>query len=160
MGTDWTIFINGGLLIAAGISGYTSWQSAAAAKRAENRATEIHNSEKLLSQRQMIVPLWTYITSIEEIDPEKIIEPNVIKTINALELIALCCEGQMIDKEVIKATFTEIYIRQYEAIQSLPHMPGIKKDGKAVLRENRAAYRFYQELKKEDTELGKLNPKV
>lgn len=130
--------------------------AAASAEAANETAKQIHASEKLLSQRQMIVPLWTYITSIEEIDRESIIEPTVLKTMNALELIALCCEGGMIDQAVIKATFSEIYIRQYEAIDSLPTMPGMKKDGKQLLRENRAARRFYEELKKEDTEHGRL----
>lgn len=144
---------------AAESSAKASDRSAAAAERASDTSREIHESDKLLSQRQLLVPLWTYITSMDEIDPKNLNEPNVVKTINALELIALCCEAGMVDEAVIKATFTDVYIRQYEVISGLSELKSLKKDGKAILRENRVAARFYEKLKKEDVDRGKITNK-
>ena len=79
-------------------------------------AKTILESEKLLSQRQLLVPLWTYITSMDETNPEEVIEPNVHKSINALELIALRCEGGMIDKEVFWILLMRIFHFSHEVI--------------------------------------------
>lgn len=66
----------------------------------------IHQSQQLLSQRQLLLPLWDYMSSLKNIDPAQPIEPDVLKVVNSLELVSLCCEDGMVDAAVIKRTFT------------------------------------------------------
>jgi len=127
------------------------------AKRAVQTAQEIHQEQLLLSQRQLLVNLWECITSMDPVKPEDLVQPDVRKAVNALELIALCCEGGMIDESVIKRTFSHIYMRQYEAISRCPAMDYFGgKDGNAVLAENGATQAFYEKLKREHMDRGKL----
>ena len=66
----------------------------------------IHQSQQLLSQRQLLLPLWDYMSSLKNIDPAQPIEPDVLKVVNSLELVSLCCEDGMVDAAVIKRAFT------------------------------------------------------
>lgn len=107
----------------------------------------VFKGQKRLSQRQLIVPLWEYISSLSEIDPQKPITPDIIKTINTLELIAITCEGGMIDKDVIKRTFSQQFIRQFDKINACKIIPGfVSKTGNDLLNENPATLAFYKEL--------------
>lgn len=106
----------------------------------------VHQEQQKLSQRQLIIPLWEYMVALHEIDSSNPVESDVIKNINALELIALCCEGGMIDEKVILSTFSEQYILHFEAIKNTPKMSGRKKSGAELIKENKAAERFYNKL--------------
>ena len=120
-------------------------------------AREIHDSQKLLSQRQLLIPLWKYMTSLNDIGPSpKIIEPDVLKTVNTLELVALCCEGEMVDKAVIKRTFKDVYMKLFEQVRSLPFMSGLARSGPDLLNQNPASKRFYKELEEEHMTMGQL----
>ena len=109
-----------------------------------------------MSQRQLLLPLWSYITNLNDIDPTKPIEADVLKTVNTLELVALCCEGGMIDAAVIKRTFKDVYLRLYDQIQALPILPGLKRSGPELLNQNPAAKAFYKELEEEHMRAGQL----
>lgn len=62
-------------------------------------AYKVHQNQKLLSQRQLLLPLWDYMATLSKIDSNKPITPDVIKVVNTLELVAICCEGGMIDEK-------------------------------------------------------------
>jgi hypothetical protein len=110
----------------------------------------IYKGQKLLSQRQLIVPLWEYISSLSEIDPKIPVTPDIIKAINTLELIAITCEGKMIDKIVIKRTFSKQYIKHFDNIKACHTIPGLEpKTGNDLLKENPATLLFYDELMSE-----------
>ena len=64
-------------------------------------AYKVHQNQKLLSQRQLLLPLWDYMATLSKIDSNTPVTPDVIKVVNTLELVALCCEGGMIDEKVI-----------------------------------------------------------
>lgn len=131
------------LAIMAVVSAIFAWKAAHDAKQ--------------LSRRQLLIPLWQYMTSMEVVKPSDLVEPDVKNAINALELVALCCEGGMIDEGVIKRTFKHIFISQYQAIESCPAMTFFGgKDGKGILLENPATQRFYKKLINEHLEDGAL----
>jgi hypothetical protein len=147
---DWGTIVSG---IAAILALAVSWiiyrgQSAL--------TTQINNSQQLLSQRQILIPLWDYISNLYDIDPSNIVTPDVIKAANTLELIALCCEGNMVDKTVITRTFSEQYIKHYESIKACGLLPGLNKTGNNILNENRAAMLFYDELISAHKNHGKI----
>ena len=112
-------------------------------------AYKVHLNQKLLAQRQLLLPLWEHMSNLSNIDAQNPITPDIIKVTNTLELVALCCEGGMIDEQIIKRTFKDEFVRHYESIEKCTKIPGLNYDGKAILRQNRAASEFYRSLEKE-----------
>ena len=110
----------------------------------------------MLSQRQLLVPLWEHMTSVKEVDPANPSIADVLNGIHSLELEAVCCEGGMVDEGVIKRTFRDVFIKTYDQVASCPEMPSLRRDGKALLRENPAAMRFYEVLMSEHRDRDKL----
>ena len=109
-------------------------------------AYKVHKNQKLLAQRQLILPLWEHMASLNQITPKQPITPDIIKVINTLELVALCCEGGMVDDKIIKRTFSNQFIAHYESIEECLTVPGFNTSGKGLLKDNRAATEFYNAL--------------
>lgn len=110
----------------------------------------VFKMQRQMTQRQLIVPLWQYISTLNEIDSSNPITPDVVKAVNTLELIAITCEGGMIDKNVIKRTFSDQYVKHYDKIKDCATLPGLEsKNGNDLLKENPAAMTFYDELIKD-----------
>jgi hypothetical protein len=119
---------------------------------------KIHENQTRLSQRQLLLPLWEYISTLNNIDPQKPIGPEILKVVNTLELVALTCEGGMVDTQVIKRTFSEWYLKLYDQVAAVPQVPGRNVSGMALLMENPSAMAFYDELKREHMNRGRLTP--
>ncbi|MCG3767882.1 DUF4760 domain-containing protein [Vibrio cincinnatiensis] len=113
-------------------------------------AYKVHQNQKLLSQRQLLLPLWDHMATLSEIAHKKPITSDVIKVVNTLELVALCCEGGMIDEQVIRRTFKEQFMQHFESIERCNELPGLSCDGRGLLRENKAASQFYAKLNNEN----------
>lgn len=109
-------------------------------------AVSVWKGQKLLSQRQFLLPLWDKMSTLNDIDPASPVEVDVVKAVNTLEIVALCCEGGMVDEAVVKRTFREGFLRLFTAIEACPPLPGVKKTGRQLLQENKAAMRFGQSL--------------
>jgi hypothetical protein len=107
---------------------------------------KVHKNQKLLAQRQLLLPLWEYMSKLREINPAEPIAPDVINLVNTLELVALCCEGGLIDEKIILRTFRESFIKHYTEIDRCNTINGLNKTGKQLLMENRAASKFYSRL--------------
>lgn len=112
-------------------------------------AYKVHNNQKLLSQRQLLLPLWDHMATLSKIDANNPITPDIIKAVNTLELVALCCEGGMIDENVIRRTFREQFMMHYEDVRKCRNIPGLPYDGEELLKQNRAATQFYISLDQE-----------
>jgi hypothetical protein len=110
---------------------------------------KIHENQHLLSQRQLLIPLWGYLDNLKQINPTAPIEPDVLKVVNTLELVALCCEGGMVDTAVIKRTFRDVFMQLYDQVEAVPTMKGLNLSGVELLKQNRAAMKFYGDLKQE-----------
>ncbi len=107
---------------------------------------KVHKSQKLLAQRQLLLPLWEYMSKLREINPADPIAPDVISLVNTLELVALCCEGGLIDEQIILRTFREPFIKHYTDIKNCNVIKGLNKTGDQLLMENRAAQTFFNQL--------------
>jgi hypothetical protein len=118
---------------------------------------KIHENQTLLSQRQLLIPLWSYMSNLHHINPREPVEPDVLKLVNTLELVAISCEGGMVDTKVIKRTFRELYMQFYEEILAIHLLPGRKISGVTLLNENRAAMKFYKEIQNEHINRDSLN---
>lgn len=109
-------------------------------------AYKVHQNQKLLSQRQLLLPLWDYMATLSKIDSNNPIAPDVIRVVNTLELVALCCEGGMIDDKIIRRTFKDQFIMHYEDIKRCRSILGLTIDGESLLKQNKAATEFYNSL--------------
>ena len=118
---------------------------------------KIHENQTLLSQRQLLIPLWSYMSVLNHVKLGDIVEPDVIKLVNTLELVAVSCEGGMVDAKVIKRTFRDLYMQFYEEIHAIPMLRGRQISGAALLKENPAAMKFYKELQDEHINRDSLN---
>lgn len=116
----------------------------------------VAKTQKLLTQRQLLIPLWEYMSRLDDIDPKDFKPRQVQETVNTLELVALCCEGGMVDEAVIKRTFSAPFIHLYEVVQKIPETPELRRSGVEMLRENPSAMAFYAKLKRELEDRGKL----
>lgn len=110
---------------------------------------EIHEQQVKLSQRQMFIQIWPILSNLDNIDPQRLIEPSVVKTVNVLELVAVCCEGGMLDTDVIRRTFLDRFLEFYDVIKQVSKMTSTGKSGPDLLRENPAIGRLYTKLKEE-----------
>ncbi len=122
-------------------------------------AVALHKKQMLLEQRQLLLPLWGYLQDLDSIDPNKPVWKDVIKGVNLLELMAVCCEGQLIDPSVIRRMYSSLYIKIYQAIQDCKDSPAnVGKDGKQMLLDCPAAIKLYDELMAEHAARGQLKP--
>lgn len=135
--------------IAIIVTGIGTALSAIAAMIAAILAYRVHKSQKLLSQRQLLLPLWEYISQLTEINPDKPITPDVIKLVNTPELVALSCEGGLVDEQLIRRTFRDEFIRHFQKIKKCNTLPGMDIDGERLLMNNRAASALYGKLYQE-----------
>ena len=120
-------------------------------------AYHVHAAEKRLAQRQLIIPLWQYTSVLSEIRPDRPVTPDVIKSVNTLELVALCIEGGMVDEQVIRRTFRNSFLEQYRNIRGCKILPGMDNTtGEDLLRRSLAATSFYHTLEKEDEDKDRL----
>lgn len=142
--------------LSARISIEQSATSERISKQQAELSMKIHDNQMVLSQRQLLIPLWAHMSILNHIDPENPIEPDAIRLVNTLELIAVCCEGKMVDAQVIKRVFRDLYMQFYEEIAGIRMLPGRKISGAELLKENRAAMHFYDELKREHMDRDKL----
>ncbi|MGH7293468.1 MAG: DUF4760 domain-containing protein [Polyangiaceae bacterium] len=117
----------------------------------------VARTQKLLAQRQLLIPLWEYMSTLDDIDPKDPKPKLVQKVVNTLELVALCCEGGMVDEAVIKRTFRDPFVYLYDVVEGLPEMPTLRRTGKQMLKENKAAMAFYTKLKAELENRDKLD---
>ncbi len=146
---DLNVVINFGLLVVGGLAAYSASQSARSAKAAQQRANEIHNSEKLLAQRQFIVPLWQQTSTLAEIDPDNPKTDDVVRALNVLELVAVCTEAGMVDPQVMKRVFADNFMRLYRQIVKCRKVPRLNEDGVELLTKVPAVKQLFAELEAE-----------
>lgn len=137
--TEFEIIIASGTLIATAFGGYATWRTAVIAK-----------TQKDLAQRQAIFQLWDRIAALQPINPKDPAPTYVHNALSTMELIALSCEGGMVDPEVVKRTLSDRYIELYDMIRACGPIKNMQnKSGQELLQQNAAAMRFYDELMQE-----------
>lgn len=154
-------------IVAASAAAYAAWRSAQAADRsvkaadrsavAAEQQVAVASAQKQLAQRQFVTAVWEKMSWLQPIDPQNPAPVELHKALNALEFVAVCCEGGMLDVAIVKRTFAERYIEIYDMIKACGRVPTMQnKTGVDLLRDNRAAMSFYDELVKDMKDTGKL----
>lgn len=119
---------------------------------------EIQKSQILLTQRQLIIPLWDTLASIKSFDLTNYHPNDPIKLANTLELVALCWEGELIDQQIIKRTFKDSYITLWELIGACNKSDEGYRLGREIQKENKAAAKLYRILLEEHENDGVISP--
>jgi hypothetical protein len=123
------------------------------------QTVRLHKKQILLEQRQLLLPLWSYLQALNDIDPSEPVWIDVIKAVNTLELIAVCWEGQLIDENIIRRMYSQLYIELYQKVEECKNPPPrIAKDGKQMLLACPAAMSLYRLLIAEHADRDKLKP--
>lgn len=113
--------------------------------------SKLSGKDRLLTQRQMFVALWPYISNLNHIDPAAPVEVDVVRAANALELVAVCWEADVIDRDLIRRTFAASYLEMYDRIEQVPKLPR-GATGREILRAAPAVGNVYRTLQKEREE--------
>ena len=100
--------------------------------------------------------IWQSIAELKHINPQNPVGPDVLKAMNALELVALCCEAGIIDPDIVRRTFRQTYVELYDQIDQVANVPGLSKTGKKLITENPAAMKLYQTFKQEIMDQGSM----
>lgn len=143
---------------ANGISAVGSLLSGLATLASIFVAYKVHQNQKLLTQRQLILPLWEHMASLSNVNPANPITSDLVKVVNTLELVALCCEGGMIDERIIRRTFKDQFMSHYDSVNKCISVPGTTLSGQDFLMQNRAAVQFYNSLNQERLAQDRVTP--
>ena len=147
--TDWpTVIVS---IIALLVSILVAARQAAMATKQAVMERDLSGKDRLLSQRQMFVTIWPQISTLSAIDPARPVEVDVIRAANALELVAVCWEADVVDRDLIRRSFSESFIRMYDAIDQVPKLPR-GDTGREILRAAPAIGAVYGALRKESEE--------
>src|SRR2546429_146276 len=64
-----------------------------------------NEARKLENRRFVTTVLWDKMTSLNDINPDKPIGPDVRRALNLLESISMCWQADIVDKEMIVMSF-------------------------------------------------------
>lgn len=160
-GVELTLFVGSiANVMATAFAAYAAWRSASAADKSAVVAKEqvlVAVMQKQLAQRQFVIQLWDKMSTLRPVDPSNPVPADVHAAVNTLELVGLCCEGGMIDVDVVKRTFKDRYIELYDLVKECGPIAQMQnKRGVELLRDNPAAMSFYDELMVEKKSSGQL----
>lgn len=124
------------------------WQALLTQKQSQ-LAEKLSGKDRLLTQRQMFVTIWPYISELSEVNPAQPVEVDVIKGANALELVAISWEADVIDHDLIRRAFADNFIAMYDAIDQVGKLPRRGVTGRQLLASSPATGHVYQTLKTE-----------
>jgi hypothetical protein len=161
-------------VVAAAISLFTMWRMEHLQQRLTRetadlqtrltRETEalqerLRKDEASDSKRRFVIDLWDRISGTSDIDPQNPVGPDVRRALNAMELIAMCWEGNIVDHEMVERIFGKMYRNLYNQIRQCQSVPGSNGSGQYLLDENPTIIRVHRELEDMVSNRGKLERK-
>ncbi len=128
-------------------------------ERISAETNERHAEQRRYEQRSQLLPIWRYLSNLSEISSESA-TPEVVKTVNTLELIAVCTEAEIIDEVVVLRTFRDKFIKLFEAVRNIGKLEGYSSEvtGKMLLVDSPAATQLYERLVGERNNRDKPRP--
>ena len=125
----------------------------------QNKVTQqLHLESQRFSQRQLLIPLWEQLDGMRDVNPQDPVWPEVIRVANTLELIALCVESGIIERDVFDRAWGEMFLDQARKIMKCKGHHDDGRSGTDILNSNRAAREVYEELDRRDKSRSRLTP--
>ena len=109
-------------------------------------------------RRSFIFPLWEHINNISHIDPapDKIVAEDARKALNAMKLVALCWEGDIVNRKMIALSFGRTYMQLYDELAAANGVsPGYPSSWKEMVSNEASVRRVYKAI---DNELTGSSP--
>ena len=126
----------------------------------EQQSTQ--DARKLENRRFVTTVLWDKMTSLNDINPDKPIGPDVRKALNLLESISMCWQADIVDKEMIVMSFGATFDDLFQKIERISVVPekadGSGHSGYELMNRNRAIAVVRKEIVEKLNEQGKLTP--
>lgn len=107
---------------------------------------EVHSNELTLQRRSSFFDLWPHVAHLNQVDPTNPIQVDVIKAVNALEMIAICWEANVVDREVIRVSMLDSYLSMHDSINQIAGRLPNGKNGPEVLRASPIVGKVYNSL--------------
>lgn len=115
----------------------------------------LHRQQMLLDQRQILLGLWDKVHTLPGVNPQKPVWKDVITAVNTLELIAVCWEGEIVDRDIIRRMYSDVYIETFEQVVECRNAPAnVAGDGRKILNACPAVMKMYEGFRKERLERG------
>jgi hypothetical protein len=128
-------------------------------ERISAETAERHAEQRRYEQRSQLLPIWRYLSNLSEINSETA-TTEIVKTVNTLELVAVCTEAEIIDEVVVFRTFRDKFIKLYEAVISYGELEGYPGEvtGRKLLADSPAATQLFLRLIDERNNRDKPKP--
>jgi hypothetical protein len=111
-------------------------------------AVRANSINKNIFKRQGVIDLHMAWQGINDIDPDNLIGPDVVKAVNALSLTASLWNHDVIEKSILYQTYWGSYKDLYDKLYNLDVLvPGLKKTCKSLMTaEIKKAYKGMDEV--------------
>jgi hypothetical protein len=100
-------------ILALIISGISIYMSVRISSRLKNQ--DISNEKR----RLFITALWDRLTAVKGLNPGNANKERVFEVLNTLELAALCCDEDIVDKTMVTRAFGSSYSRRVDEIKDI-----------------------------------------
>lgn len=110
-----------------------------------------NNTNKNMFRRQGVIDLHMAWQGISEIDRENLIEPDIVKAVNALSLTASLWNHDVIEKSILYQTYWTSYRDIYDTLININELvPGHKKTCRSLMTNE--ITKAYEGMKNADLE--------
>lgn len=115
------------------------------------QAKQIFEEQLKFNRRQLFISIFEQFEDMATIDCKNNTDKEIVKMINFLELLGICYEGQIVDKDMLFRVFGDLVIEQYQAIELCTDtLKNHTKSGRDMLLESRSATFLYNLLIEEN----------
>lgn len=110
-----------------------------------------NNTNKNMFRRQGVIDLHMAWQGISEIEPDNLIEPDIVKAVNALSLTASLWNHDVIEKSILYQTYWISYRDIYDTLIHINELvPGHKKTCRSLMTNE--ITKAYEGMKNADLE--------
>jgi len=125
-------------------------------KDTEALTERLSRDEATVESRRFFSILWEKYILLSKINPQSPIEPDVRRAINTFELIALCWQANVVDKEMVVLSFGADYNLICGQIEQSVEVPGTGKSGAELLNEHPSIMRVRTEINEKRQARGSM----
>jgi hypothetical protein len=109
--------------------------------------TQMEQEKTRIDKRRFITVLWDRMFQLNEVNPKEPIEPDIRQAYNTLEAVAMSWEADLVDENLVVASFGKLYERLFEQIKAVPKIPGRNISGASLLNDNRRIESVYLKIR-------------
>ena len=134
------------------LAALTLWQARKIFDKQQKLADKIHEEQRTFAQRQLFVPIFQQFKGLANLNCSATDDANirnVTNTINFIEFLGVCYEGQIVVTKILFRVFGEFVVQQYEALCNCTDSPsGQATSWSETIQESKSATALYHDLLK------------